>query len=262
MRRALRVLLGMALIIVPLGLMAQAPSSGQAGCDAHYPGQCIPSPPPDLDCPQVLYRDFPVLHPNNESDPHGFDSDRNGTGCEGTAGKPMFVATAPTSVLPTSSSSTVPVTSTTTSPRTSATTPPSIPDAILSGTSGQVSGDLGSFAWPQADGTTVARVVDYVAEGPNPAQTLTATQGEMLTLRFTPDLPVATLMAAVWQGGPGDGSLAVPADNPTRFAMTLAPGTHVFTVQVTFQGVRDGRASYAFKLRVVAAEGRPLALTG
>lgn len=248
-------------MIVPLGLMAQAPSSGQAGCDAHYPGQCIPSPPPDLDCPQVLYRDFPVLHPNNEPDPHGFDSDRNGTGCEGTAGKPAFVATTPTSVLPTSSSSTVPITTTTTSPRTPATAPPSIPDAILSGTSGQVSGELGSFAWPQADGTMVARVVDYVAAGPDPAQILTATQGETLTLRFTAELPVATLRAAVWPGGPGD-ALAVPADNPARFAMTLPPGTHVLTVEVTFQGVRDARASYAFKVRVVAPEGRPLALTG
>jgi micrococcal nuclease len=47
-------------------------------CDAAYPDVCIPPPPPDLDCPQVAERNFRVLPP----DPHQFDGDRDGIGCE------------------------------------------------------------------------------------------------------------------------------------------------------------------------------------
>jgi hypothetical protein len=39
---------------------------------------CIPSPPPDLDCADVNYRDFAV----RGSDPHRFDGDHDGRGCE------------------------------------------------------------------------------------------------------------------------------------------------------------------------------------
>ncbi len=39
---------------------------------------CIPSPPPDLDCKDIPYRRFKVLPP----DPHGFDRDGDGIGCE------------------------------------------------------------------------------------------------------------------------------------------------------------------------------------
>jgi len=43
-----------------------------------YPTVCIPSPPPDLDCGQISYRNFKVLAP----DPHRFDGDNDGIGCE------------------------------------------------------------------------------------------------------------------------------------------------------------------------------------
>lgn len=50
-----------------------------ADCDPAYPTVCIPSPPPDLNCPDVLpLSDFLVLPP----DPHGFDQDKDGLGCE------------------------------------------------------------------------------------------------------------------------------------------------------------------------------------
>jgi micrococcal nuclease len=39
---------------------------------------CIPSPPPDLDCGQITERGFQVLPP----DPHRFDGDGDGIGCE------------------------------------------------------------------------------------------------------------------------------------------------------------------------------------
>jgi hypothetical protein len=49
-------------------------------CDPSYPGVCIPPPPPDLNCSDVpQYDGFVVLAP----DPHGFDTDHDGLGCEG-----------------------------------------------------------------------------------------------------------------------------------------------------------------------------------
>lgn len=48
-------------------------------CDSAYPDVCIPPPPPDLDCSQVPYRNFRVFAP----DPHRFDGDGDGIGCEG-----------------------------------------------------------------------------------------------------------------------------------------------------------------------------------
>jgi hypothetical protein len=47
-------------------------------CHASYPTVCIPPPPPDLDCPQISARNFSVVG----SDPHGFDGDNDGIGCE------------------------------------------------------------------------------------------------------------------------------------------------------------------------------------
>ena len=52
------------------------PSTGR--CDPSYPTVCIPPPPPDLDCGDIPYRNFTVLPP----DPHRFDGDGDGIGCE------------------------------------------------------------------------------------------------------------------------------------------------------------------------------------
>lgn len=49
-----------------------------ANCDAAYPTVCIPPPPPDLDCGEIVHRNFVVLPP----DPHNFDTDNDGVGCE------------------------------------------------------------------------------------------------------------------------------------------------------------------------------------
>lgn len=48
------------------------------GCDPAYPTVCIPPPPPDLDCGDIAFRRFAALPP----DPHHFDGDGNGIGCE------------------------------------------------------------------------------------------------------------------------------------------------------------------------------------
>lgn len=57
---------------------AQGFFGGGDGCDPSYPGVCIPPSPPDLDCPDVSFRRFRVVAP----DPHGFDGDQDGVGCE------------------------------------------------------------------------------------------------------------------------------------------------------------------------------------
>jgi micrococcal nuclease len=49
-----------------------------AAADSHTPDFSIPAPPPDLDCPDIGRHNFTVLAP----DPHRFDADHDGIGCE------------------------------------------------------------------------------------------------------------------------------------------------------------------------------------
>lgn len=56
--------------------VAEQPASGD--CSPAYPDFCIPPAPPDLDCPDVGRKGFTVLPP----DPHRFDADSDGIGCE------------------------------------------------------------------------------------------------------------------------------------------------------------------------------------
>ena len=51
---------------------------GAGNCDPSYPGVCIARYPPDLDCSDVPYKNFAVTG----SDPHGFDGNDDGVGCE------------------------------------------------------------------------------------------------------------------------------------------------------------------------------------
>jgi hypothetical protein len=61
---------------------AQAGGFGQVQqpeCDPSYPGVCIPPPPPDFNCgDDGVPENFAV----SGSDPHGFDADNDGIGCE------------------------------------------------------------------------------------------------------------------------------------------------------------------------------------
>ncbi len=68
------------LLLMGLLLMACNPDvpAKSGRCHPSYPTVCIQGPPPDLDCRQVPYRRFKVLPP----DPHGFDRDTDGIGCE------------------------------------------------------------------------------------------------------------------------------------------------------------------------------------
>ena len=55
---------------------AAAPSDTR--CEPSYPDFCIPPPPPDLDCADVKRHNFRVVG----ADPHHFDGDHDGRGCE------------------------------------------------------------------------------------------------------------------------------------------------------------------------------------
>lgn len=54
------------------------PTRDPARCAAEYPTVCIAPPPPNLNCDDILDRNFVVLPP----DRHRFDGDHDGIGCE------------------------------------------------------------------------------------------------------------------------------------------------------------------------------------
>jgi hypothetical protein len=56
------------------------PSHGR--CAASYPTVCILPPPPDLNCGDIPYRNFRVRWDVPDPDPHHFDGDHDGIGCE------------------------------------------------------------------------------------------------------------------------------------------------------------------------------------
>jgi hypothetical protein len=58
------------------------PPSGGGKCAASYPTVCIPPPPPDLDCGDIPFRNFRVRWDVANPDPHHFDGNRDGVGCE------------------------------------------------------------------------------------------------------------------------------------------------------------------------------------
>lgn len=59
-------------------------------CDPAYPDVCIPPAPPDLDCGDISERRFRVYLETDSDvpsgltdfDPHRFDGDEDGIGCE------------------------------------------------------------------------------------------------------------------------------------------------------------------------------------
>ncbi len=54
------------------------PTQSAPSCDPSYPDVCIAPYPPDLDCDEIYYSNFRVIG----TDPHGFDKDNDGIGCE------------------------------------------------------------------------------------------------------------------------------------------------------------------------------------
>ena len=70
-----------ALLLIAAPVMAQRNCDypfGELRSDRAYPDICIALPPPDLDCKDISVRNFRVF----SSDPHRFDRDGDGIGCE------------------------------------------------------------------------------------------------------------------------------------------------------------------------------------
>jgi len=61
-----------------IGCEVGSPQSSTPSCDPSYPDVCIAPYPPDLDCGEIGYSNFRVIG----NDPHGFDRDNDGIGCE------------------------------------------------------------------------------------------------------------------------------------------------------------------------------------
>jgi micrococcal nuclease len=62
----------------PADTTGRMTGTSRGGCDASYPDVCIAPPPPDLDCRDVPHVNFRVVG----ADPHRFDGDGDGRGCE------------------------------------------------------------------------------------------------------------------------------------------------------------------------------------
>jgi hypothetical protein len=73
---SLAALLGIA--IISSTLHANNVFASDENCDPSYPDVCIAPPPPNLKCDDVPYTDIRV----EGDDPHGFDSEGDGIGCE------------------------------------------------------------------------------------------------------------------------------------------------------------------------------------
>ena len=58
------------------------PPPPPSNCAASYPDVCIPPPPPDLNCGDIPYRNVRVIYDVPNPDPHHFDGDHDGVGCE------------------------------------------------------------------------------------------------------------------------------------------------------------------------------------
>lgn len=63
---------------MPVQAVPTTPAQLSRNCHPSYPDVCIPYPPPYLNCRDIPYRRFRVLPP----DPHRFDRDKDGIGCE------------------------------------------------------------------------------------------------------------------------------------------------------------------------------------
>ena len=75
--RLLYTLLTLAIVSIVL-LFQPASATAQQNCHPSYPTVCIAPPPPDLDCSDIPDRNFEVVG----ADPHRFDGDHDGVGCE------------------------------------------------------------------------------------------------------------------------------------------------------------------------------------
>jgi hypothetical protein len=213
------------------------------------PASANHSAPTGINCSNFSFQeDAQAYFEAHPGDPEGLDGPAGAgfTGIQNVACEdlPRRAVTTTTTVVTTTATSTLSTTTTTVGV-------PTKPTAILSGSSGQVVGELSSHCWPQG-GIVVCAVVDYTEPGPDPQTTLAVTQGEVVTLRYEPPLVVATLNVAVWPGGPDNPALPATATNPSRFAVNLGPGKYIIGTSATFRDVPEGRLGHIFEIVVKA----------
>jgi micrococcal nuclease len=67
---------------LPTTTAGPQPAPVASSCAASYPDACIVPPPPDLDCRDIPSRRFRVVYDVPDPDPHHFDGDHDGIGCE------------------------------------------------------------------------------------------------------------------------------------------------------------------------------------
>ena len=212
------------------------------------PASANHSAPTGINCSNFsVQEDAQAYFEAHPGDPEGLDGPAGAgfTGIQNVACEdlPRRAVTTSTAVVTTTTTSTLSTTTATVGV-------PTKPTAILSGSAGQVAGELSSQCWPQGGGIVVCGHVDYTEPGPDPQTSLAVTQGEVVTLRYEPTLVLATLNVAVWHGGPDNPALPAPVTNPSTFAVDLVPGRYVISTLATFRGVSEGRLGHIFEIVV------------
>ncbi|MGB3612396.1 MAG: hypothetical protein WBA10_01290 [Elainellaceae cyanobacterium] len=90
MKRFFYALVAIAVVALAILMQTPAPAQDHSNCDSAYPDTCIAVYPPDLNCGDISQRRFRAYLPTDSDlsegltrfDPHGFDGDDDGIGCE------------------------------------------------------------------------------------------------------------------------------------------------------------------------------------
>jgi len=179
-----------------------------------------------------------------------------------------FAQTTTTSTSSSTSTTTSSVTPTTTSttlanPCTGQPCTEEPPQVVLVSVSGQIQADRGGYCWRRPADPN--RVCLALARPPGyQPPILVVTEGETVTVRFTPPVPGTPIDVSL-----GTDGVVTPltAASPTTFRVTLAPGIHD-NLAILARWLQ-GEAPYGFRLDVRRAatpadpsEGRLIALTG
>lgn len=179
------VMAGLGLGLSSLWLVAGPDADAQAGCDPSYPDFCIPSPPPDLNCGDIR-QEFTVLQP----DPHDFDRDLDGRGCDGL-GYPVAPTATPSPTATPTATRTPTATSTTAGSPTATGTATSTPTRTNT---------------PSATATGSPTLTPTRTNTPSPTATPTNTPTPTATSTPPPTTAAAVAPAPPRTGSGGDSS--------------------------------------------------------
>lgn len=137
------------------------------------------------------------------------------------------------------------------------------PQVVLVSASGQIQADRGGYCWRRPADPNRVCVALARPQGYQPP-ILVVTEGETVTVRFTPPVPGPPIDVSLGTDGV---VTALTAASPTTFRVTLAPG--VYDNLAILTRWLQGEAPYGFRLDVrraatpaEASGGRLIALTG